>query len=77
MPGDAPGTRGYTPGNASGARGDTAGEKGVTATTTATATSASTTATTTTSTSTLGQAPGIYESQAANLHQFAGSTRCR
>jgi hypothetical protein len=71
-PRDAPGERVYTSGDAPRARGDTPGEKGAAATVTA----ASTTASTSTTSSTLGQAPGIYESQAANLRKFARSTRC-
>jgi hypothetical protein len=57
-----------TPRDVLGERGGTLGKEGATA--------ASTTATTTTSTSTPGQAPGIYEPQAAYLRQLARSTRC-
>jgi hypothetical protein len=74
MPEDALGERGYTLGNVPRARGDTPGEKGATTTTT---TSASTIASSTTISSTPGQAPGIYESQAADLRQLARSIRCR
>jgi hypothetical protein len=70
MPGDAPRTGGDTSGAAPRARGDTLGEKG------AAATATSTTASTTTTSSTPGQAPGIYESQAPDLLQFARTTRC-